>query len=309
MMEALMPEEFDKILEICIRKIENNSTTVEACLEDFPQYKDELRELLPLVVSLKTLKELEPSQQFSKNAGNRLAANLPEATVTFWEYIRHIFRNQQVYLKRRMGMPQIIITVMVAISLLVGGSYSVQASAPGDLLYKLDRGIEELRLQLTANPEKQIALRMQFATERLKEAEKMLQKGKIDEAVIAFKAYEDAVTDTIGKGEVAEHEEGLNREAVRTMTQEDLALQQGTLDRIRLSWDEVDDEHQARNAYQEAYQISNWGIEWLLGPREEAPQGPVEDSPAVPPAPGPQGPSTVDPNGPAPHGPTKEETP
>jgi hypothetical protein len=302
-----MPEKLEKILEICLTKIENESASMEACVQEFPQYEEELREMLPLIVSLKSMKQLEPSQEFSKNAGNRLAAKLPEAPVTFWDYVRHIFMNQQTYQNRRLSMNKIIISIIIVISLLTGGSYAVQAAAPGDLLYELDLGIEEVRLNLTANPEKLIALRIKFASERLQEAEKLLQEGKIEEAVIAFKAYEATVTEAIDEGEIVEHEEGLNREAVRTMTQEDLALQQGTLDRIRLSWDEEDDEHQARNAYQKAYQISNWGIEWLLGPPIDVPQGPAEDAPGQHNAPGPQGPTDVDPNGPAPRGPSEED--
>jgi hypothetical protein len=299
-----MPEKFEDILENCIEKMNREKLTLEECVKDFPQFEDQLREMLPLVVSLKSLEQVAPSQEFSRHAGQRLVGKLPERSVTFLSFIRHMFTNKGVTLQRRLNMVQILITLVMAISLLVGGSYTVQAAGPGDLLYDLDRTLENVRLNLTSNPEKQIALRIQFATERLEEAEKMLGKGKIAEAVMAFEAYQAAITDAVDEGEVVEHDQGLNREAVRTMTQEDLATQAGTLDRIRLSWDEEDDEHKARNAFQKAYQISNWGIEWLLGPAEHAPQGPAEDSPGQQVAPGPQGPTDVDPNGPAPHGPT-----
>jgi hypothetical protein len=299
-----MPEKFEDILEICIENVNSGSANIEECIAAYPAHQAELREMLPLVVSLQPLKQIQPAEKFSRQAGQRLVGKLPDAPVTFWDFIRHIFTNTGIYSKRRFGMTQIIITIIVALSLLVGGGYSVQAAAPGDLLYKVDRGLEEIRLNLTGNPEKVIALRIRYATERLEEAEKLLGKGKFAEAVMAFEAYQDAITDAVDEGEVVEHEQGLNREAVRTMTQEDLAMQAGTLDRIRLSWDEEDDEHKARNAYTKAYQVSNWGIEWLLGPPEGVPQGPGEDSPGQQVAPGPQGPTDVDPNGPAPHGPT-----
>ena len=127
-----MPESFEKILDICITRITDGSGTLEDCTRNFPRYENELREILPLVVSLNALAETNPDETFSKNAGSRLAAKLPEQTVTFWGTLRHILTKPLIFPPRRLSMPQIIITVIAALSLLLSGTFGVQAAAPGD---------------------------------------------------------------------------------------------------------------------------------------------------------------------------------
>lgn len=197
-------------------------------------------------------------------------------------------------------MPHIILSMIIALSLLFGGTFAVEASGPGDLLYELDRSVEQIRLRLTGNPEKALALRMQNASERLEEAYKKLQKGDVENALRAMEAYNKALD------EINANEEGQVRTETRTMTQEEGALQQGTLDRIRLSQPE---EAQARSAFQKELQRANMGLEKLFGPPEEAPQGPSEDVPQGPNSEDAQGPTEEAPQGPnedAPQGPTDD---
>ena len=194
-------------------------------------------------------------------------------------------------------MRQIIVSVILLIGLLFGGSFAVDASGPGDLLYGLDRSIEQLRLKLTADEGKALTLKMQNASERLDEAYKKLQKGDLENALKALEYY------SVALDEINANEEGQVREETRTMTQEEGALQAGTLDRIRLSQPE---EAQARNAFQEALQRANMGLEQHFGPPEEAPQGPSEDVQQGPASEGVQGPNDDAPQGPnedAPQGP------
>ena len=298
-----MKEPFEKVLEVCIEKIEHGYTTIEECMSEYPQYQNELREMLPLVNSLKTLKSMKASRSFSNNARNRLIENLPNIPVTFFVFIRHLYKKPLFYLRRRLYMPQIIISILVVLSLLVGGSYTVQAAGPGDLLYDLDRAIEQTRLRLTEDPLKSITLQLQQATERLEEAETKLRKGRVDDALEALVAYDEALTNT---SKYIEDVQNLNRETLRSMIQEELALQQGTLNRIRLSWPE---DAQARNAYQNALQRSNMGADMLLGPPEITPKRPSEDAPQGAKQEDAQGPNeevTQDPNKEAPKGPNQE---
>jgi len=270
-------------------------------LAEFPEHEAELSELLPLSFSLKNLQAIKPSPRFTINANNRLEEKLSDHPVTFGALIRHIFKKQTYYPSRRFGMPQIIVSLIVAISLLIGGSFAVGASGPGDLLYDLDRGIEEFRLRITGSPEKATTLRIQNATERLVEAENKLQKGDLENAIRALEAYNRAVDEVIG------NEEAPVREEVRTMTQEEGATQAGTLDRIRLSQPE---NAQARSAFQKALQRANIGMDALFGPPEGAPQGPSEDVPQGPTSEDAQGPNEDAPQGPPegpPYGPGKDK--
>jgi hypothetical protein len=295
-----MPEKIEEILEICLEKIKSERCTTEDCLVDYPQYQHELREMLPLAISLSALQQIKPSKEFAWQAANRLTDQLPDAPVTFWDRIRLMLMNGTILKNRSIKMPHIILSMIIALSLLFGGTFAVEASGPGDLLYELDRSVEQIRLRLTGNPEKALALRMQNASERLEEAYKKLQKGDVENALRAMEAYNKALD------EINANEEGQVRTETRTMTQEEGALQQGTLDRIRLSQPE---EAQARSAFQKALQRANMGLEKLFGPPEEAPQGPSEDVPQGPNSEDAQGPTEEAPQGPnedAPQGPTDD---
>ncbi len=293
-----MPESIEEILEICIDKMKNESLTVEECIAEFPQYQNELEEMLPLVASVSSLKQIKPSNQFSWHAANRITAKLPDAPVTFWERIRHTFQKEIFIKDRSIKMPQIIVSIIIALSLMFGGSYAVEAAGPGDLLYDLDRGVEQIRLKLTSDPVKVLELKMQIASERLEEAYNKLMKGDVDNALRALEQYNKNIE------EINAYEDGQVREETRTMTQEEGAMQAGTLLRLRESQPE---DAQARNAFQKALQRANMGLEQLFGPPEEAPQGPSEDVPQGPNSEDAQGPTEDAPMGPneeAPQGPT-----
>lgn len=302
-----MPETIEEALEICIDNINEKSSTIEECLSDFPQYEDELREMLPLLLAVKSLDQIKPSAQFSWQAANRIIEKLPDAPVTIWDRFRHIFRKNPYLLNRSNKMLQIVVSIIIALSLLLGGSYAVEASGPGDFLYQLDIGIEQVRLQWTTNSEKALTLRFQNASERLEEAYKKLQQGDTDNALKALQEY-NKVLDRIRINERQQV-----REETRTMTQDESAQQAGTLLRIRESQPE---DAQARSAFQKELQRANMGLEQLFGPPDEAPfgpgsedaQGPNEEAPLGPNEDAPQGPSEDSPQGPSdesPNGPNK----
>ncbi len=314
-----MPKKFDEVFEICLEKIKNGKGTIQTCIKDFPDFAHELRETLPLAVRFNSARQVKPSTQFIKNTGSRISAKLPERSVTFWGFIRRSFTEPKLFTTRRFGMSQIIITIVLAIGLLTGGSFALQAAGPGDMLYGVDLAVEQARLKLTANPEQQAALQLKFASERLLEAEKKLAAGKLENAEQALAAHNQLMTELAA---FIQNAGELDHIALRTMLQEELAFQQGILDRLRLNWPE---DAQARNAYQTALERANMGVEILLGPPESAPQGPAEDvpqgsdsenaqgpaedAPQGPAEDAPQGPDEIEPGGPseeAPQGPTEE---
>lgn len=73
-----------------------------------------------------------------------------------------------------------VFTVLALAGILVLGSVSIVGAAnnavPGNALYPVDTGLEEVRLGLTSNPQAQVDLRIQLAEERLVEALQVFQE-------------------------------------------------------------------------------------------------------------------------------------
>ena len=76
------------------------------------------------------------------------------------------------------------LVVVVIIGVLGLGSVATVTAAdnakPGDILYPVDTGFENLRLNLTTSPETQVELRTQFAAERVAEVEAALQERGVE---------------------------------------------------------------------------------------------------------------------------------
>jgi hypothetical protein len=75
--------------------------------------------------------------------------------------------------KERKPMFSAIVTTVITLALLVGGAgattYAAQASLPDETMYPIKTLSEDIRLNLTVNPQRQIDLALGFADERIEE--------------------------------------------------------------------------------------------------------------------------------------------
>ncbi len=74
--------------------------------------------------------------------------------------------------------------VVILIGTLILGSVGTVAAAnnakPGDILYPIDRGVENLRINLATSSESEVELHTQFASERITEVQQLLQDKGVD---------------------------------------------------------------------------------------------------------------------------------
>ena len=104
------------------------------------------------------------------------------------------------------------IAVTLAFLLLLSSTGIASANAlPGDSLYGLKRGLEETRLFLTVQSDKDARLLAQFASERIDEANRLADAGKNDEIEKALDTY----VDLIGRLEtLAMESDGINLQMI-----------------------------------------------------------------------------------------------
>ncbi|MFQ5942702.1 MAG: DUF5667 domain-containing protein [Anaerolineales bacterium] len=100
-------------------------------------------------------------------------------------------------------IPALVTFLVVAILSLGGLVAGADAAGPGDLLFGLDTTIENVRLSLTNDEEKEAELHVEFATERLEELKIEIEaEGNghhIDEALLEFEEALAAIEALLGE--------------------------------------------------------------------------------------------------------------
>ena len=150
----------------------------------------EVQPLLDAAAELRrALPRLEPRAAFVRQLESRLWHRLQAR----WPSVPVPRRIRSPWLVR--ALPTLLGAALVA-ALALGSLGVVQASAaalPGDRLYSVKRGFEELRLALSLDPASDADLLGEFADERLNEIESLAAAGRMDDLETALDGYVVAI--------------------------------------------------------------------------------------------------------------------
>ena len=218
-----------------------------------------------------------------------------------------------------MSMLQLMIAGVLALAATTGSAaYAANASNPGDALHGLDIAMENVQLNLAPDVASKVQLQLEFASERLAEAQAMFSENDVADGLEALNEYGaqiSAIAQLIGSSG------GADQEALESLLEAAQGVHQGVLTSLL---DKVPE--QAQESIQNAIDASNSpvgipgptpddtgapdgvdapngagapegvGAPENAGPPDEA--GPPTDVPAGPPADVPHGPPSDTPGGP-----------
>lgn len=165
-----MSENLYEVLEDCLREMEGGMD-LESVLVRRPKLADELHPLLKASASAKRLAGGDPSPDVLRRARARVlqrAAEMREA--------ESLPRGRSIPAIRRL-----LISFALTFLLLISGGSLLRASAsalPGERLYSVKRGWENVRLALILDPNARAALESHFYYERLSEVTRLLAQGR-----------------------------------------------------------------------------------------------------------------------------------
>ena len=220
------PGKIHHSLDDCLERMEKENTRLEDCINDHPEHKNELTELINIRSALQDLQHISPPDEFYNNSPRRVTQVLVDQPVTFGEYIRHIFSRKRPKLRRRFSIAQFFVTLVLLIALATGGVYAADAAQPGDLLYGVDRALDQVKLIFISGPENVASTRLMYSAERLDEAKSKIELGELGNALIALEAY-DFEMNQLAK--MLASEEGLDREKLSNLLMGALEIHQVTL--------------------------------------------------------------------------------
>ena len=162
----------EEILANCIEEIRSGKSTIEDCTKRYPHLGNELRSLLEIAACLKP-DEVTPSPQFKERAKMHLFDEVQPAPVKV---------SQPLWRWYRLTPSRVLASVSIAMLILViaGGStvYAAQSSLPGDTLYPVKTGVENLQLAITTSPAVKANLYLKFAQRRIDEVQQEVKLNR-----------------------------------------------------------------------------------------------------------------------------------
>jgi hypothetical protein len=263
----------DEALANCLETLIKQGSSIEDCVARYPQFENELVELVGMVYSLNSLDHISTRTQFAENASRRLVSKLPDRNVSYRQKIRPIKRKRKLKLIRGFSVVQIVIVVVLILSAVTGGTaFAADYAEPGDLLYGLDLQLEQIQLELAPNEEAATRIHLKIADERLEEAQNKLNDGDVDNGNAALDAYGLEVA---ALAKLVGSEGGVDQENLIELVNTALSRHQEVLTQLL---DKVPD--QARAGIQRALDASDKSKEDIpKGPPDDVPKGKPEDKP------------------------------
>ncbi len=180
--------EFSQIVDECIAQMRAGAS-LESCLERYPQFAEDLRPVLQTVRNLQALKfpqersaSVQAGRQRLLNAYAKKAAIQPVSESSLSRFIQQIFKKLTGRDDLNMKLvARFAIALLLVAGLIVGGGITATASAsalPGDTLYPVKLGLENVNLLFANDPQVRQQLEQQYQAARQKEVQSILKLGR-----------------------------------------------------------------------------------------------------------------------------------
>jgi len=180
----------EDILVQCIEDIQAGKASLGDCLERHPAMRRQLEPLLRIALSIQEPPDIKPSNAFKTRTRGYLiehirAGKAAERTgrAGFWSNVRRGWKT--VWLKPLATAAALMLVVLASVA---GTTYAAQGSLPGDTLYPVKLGMEQIRRVLTIDDRAGTELELKFAAIRLGEIEALVNRQP-DEIGVAVSGY------------------------------------------------------------------------------------------------------------------------
>ena len=183
-----------QILDKCISSIQSGGASITDCLQAYPQYRDILEPLLAIASQLSLgLSPKGPPNTVITTMKIRILNQLQAMQV----------KTQKIKSQRNKGRPLLsrpayaFLSIALLIVMLFSSIGITSASAqalPGDTLYPVKRGVEELKLLASMSTIADAELLSEFTGERLSEIEQLIATDPNIDLEFALGEYEDMLS-------------------------------------------------------------------------------------------------------------------
>lgn len=189
----------------CIEDIKAGRSSIEDCLDKYPSLRERLEPLLRIALEIREPPDVKPSPGFKLRARVRLMEQIHESgAVAKWPSFRHNVRMKLMPEIRSFSLARIVVAIALAVVALGGGTtYVAQGSLPGDALYQVKLGTEQMGIMMSGDSLARADRGLDFADRRIVEIEALVQEGRLEHLGLAAQKYEDALSTTLARIEEA----------------------------------------------------------------------------------------------------------
>lgn len=200
------------VLEICISLIFSGHETVDSALAQYPEYADELKPKLEAALWIHDRQSVvDPRPGFISASRKRLVNQIqqeeknPSSKLLFPSLDRSVLR-----------LAFVTLFIFVSLLSIQGGFQAVNATLPGDSLYRWKLALEDIKLSTAPDAASEAELRIQLANERAREIEALLEQGNYDAVPSTLAQYRENLA--IASDLIASLHENPVREALLAQT-------------------------------------------------------------------------------------------
>ena len=183
-------------LQHCLDLILNENRLVEEALQLYPQEAEELGSLIDQALYLQASSSaFDPDPRFIQVSKQRLLRRLSETNGTFqmpatratwWSWLFNLGQSRALAFR-------FAVVLVLVVCLFAGGTgvaFASQNTLPGDSLYGVKIGLEDLTLALAPDQIHSAMLNMQYADRRLVEIQTLQLHGRLDLVAPALLNYQ-----------------------------------------------------------------------------------------------------------------------
>lgn len=231
----------EDLLAEYIHEIDQGNKTPEQCLQENPEYRDELEPLFILSTKLANLKRIQASESFRSSSPIRVINRIHNSRVTSNNIssessIRELIIDKAkvffsgAYSPRMIKATSVILIVIFGFFLFTSGVFIATAkSNPGEFLYSAKKFFEKVELQFAQSEIRDSQIHSTHATNRMDEAARLVVAGQyeyLDKLITEYTADILLSISIVFESDTISEQERLVQ-AVRLL--EDLALNESQL--------------------------------------------------------------------------------
>ncbi|MFC2019336.1 DUF5667 domain-containing protein [Chloroflexota bacterium] len=185
----------EEVLIQCIDDIKAGRASLKDCLDRYPDVRRELEQLLSVALSINEPADIRPSNAFKVRA----RVNLMEHIHADQEGKRAVKSPSQAggkhgwYAGWARAVAVIVVVILLVSGAGTGTAFASQASLPGDALYSVKIGTEQLQRIITFDDAAEVDLELKFASTRLDELEELVNMPA-DQTVMTNVSYDKILT-------------------------------------------------------------------------------------------------------------------